>query len=460
LKNILLQILLFTSIVLCQQSGEPITIIGDSLVGKVVNFETVREVIGNVVLTQGNVRITCNKATQYLAKNDALLEGNVIATQDTLVIETERGFYYGDERIAESKVGVKLNDRKMVLTALNGDYYFNENRAYFTKNVKLTDETTTLIGNELTYFRQEEKAIAVGNVAIRDSVNIINADSLVHFRGTKITFAEKNVRIRNQKENTVIFGEHLEDYSAKKYSIMTNNPVLVQIDTTESGAMDTLVISSVTMESFNDSSKKFIATDSVKILRGLFASKNAYSIFYRNEDKIITMKRKPEESFPVLWYDLTQLTGDSVAILLADNQLDRIEVYGNGFILSSNIDYQTRFDQMSGDQITIYFDTSGINNTEVTGNVLSIYYSYEGTETNGLIKASSQKGKIFFVDDKVDEVKLYTNVLSEYHPENLVTGNELSFTLPAFMIVKDRPTKDDLLWNIIFKYKVLIDDLK
>ncbi|RJP61406.1 MAG: hypothetical protein C4539_19885 [Ignavibacteriales bacterium] len=458
MKKILFQILLYTTLTLCQHGGEPIIINGDSLVGKQVNGENIREVIGNVVLTQGNVRITCNKATQYLAKNDALLEGNVIATQDTLTIKTERGFYYGDERITESKSEVTLNDRRMTLTALSGEYHFNERIAYFNRHVTLTDETSTLTSNNLTYFRQEEKAVAVGYVTIRDSVNIIKADSLVHFRNSKITFAEKNVRIKNQKENTVIFGEHLEDYSKKNYSVMTDKPVLVQIDTTDSGDIDTLVISSVKMESFNDSSKKFIATDSVKIIRGLFASKNAYSIFYRNEDKIITMKRKPEDNFPVLWYNLTQLTGDSIAIMLNDNQLDRIEVYGNGLILSSNADYETRYDQMSGDMITIYFDTSGINNTEVTGNVLSIYYSYEGTEPNGLIKASSQKGRIFFEDDKVNEVKMYSNVLSEYHPENLVTGNELSFALPAFILINDRPLKDDLIWNIIKKYKVLIND--
>ncbi len=458
MKKILFQILLYTTLTLCQHGGEPIIINGDSLVGKQVNGENIREVIGNVVLTQGNVRITCNKATQYLAKNDALLEGNVIATQDTLTIKTERGFYYGDERITESKSEVTLNDRRMTLTALSGEYHFNERIAYFNRHVTLTDETSTLTSNNLTYFRQEEKAVAVGYVTIRDSVNIIKADSLVHFRNSKITFAEKNVRIKNQKENTVIFGEHLEDYSKNNYSVMTDKPVLVQIDTTDSGEIDTLVISSVKMESFNDSSKKFIATDSVKIIRGLFASKNAYSIFYRNEDKIITMKRKPEDNFPVLWYNLTQLTGDSIAIMLNDNQLDKIEVFGNGLILSSNADYETRYDQMSGDMITIYFDTSGINNTEVTGNVLSIYYSYEGTEPNGLIKASSQKGRIFFEDDKVNEVKMYSNVLSEYHPENLVTGNELSFTLPAFMLIDDRPLKDDLIWNIIKKYKVLIND--
>ena len=52
------------------QQDEYITVVGDSLVGRVINGETVREVFGHVVLTQGDVVITCKKAVQYLARNN------------------------------------------------------------------------------------------------------------------------------------------------------------------------------------------------------------------------------------------------------------------------------------------------------------------------------------------------------------------------------------------------------
>ncbi|MCK7521691.1 MAG: hypothetical protein MZV64_30395 [Ignavibacteriales bacterium] len=51
---------------------------------KFVDGESVREVIGNVRLSQGNVIVTCNMAIQYLARNEAELIGNVIANQDSL----------------------------------------------------------------------------------------------------------------------------------------------------------------------------------------------------------------------------------------------------------------------------------------------------------------------------------------------------------------------------------------
>jgi len=80
-----------------------------------VNGESVREVYGNVVLTQGNVVITCNKAIQYISRNEAELIGNVIAKKDTLTIKTARGFYFGNLSKTKSNSGVYLDDKKLYL---------------------------------------------------------------------------------------------------------------------------------------------------------------------------------------------------------------------------------------------------------------------------------------------------------------------------------------------------------
>jgi hypothetical protein len=59
----------------------------------------------------------------------------------------------------------------------------------------------------------------------------------------------------------------------------------------------------------------------------------------------------------------------------------------------------------------------------------------------------------------VDVVKLYGSPVSDYYPENLVEGNELTYTLPAFIIVKDRPAKEDLLRDKKFTwYNVSVND--
>jgi len=157
-------LLILFSIVTFSQQSEVVTVVGDSLVGKTVNGENIREVIGNVIITQGDVIINCNKAIQYLSKNEIELIGDVIATQDTLVIKSEKGYYFGDNRIAQSDTTIYLSQPGMDLKANRGKYYFNDEFAQFFGNIVLNDSSFTLTSNELYYFKKDERVNAKTNV--------------------------------------------------------------------------------------------------------------------------------------------------------------------------------------------------------------------------------------------------------------------------------------------------------
>lgn len=448
---IILLLCLFTSISVAQQN-ELIKVVGDSLVGKVSNGETIREVYGNVVLTQGSVIITCNHAIQYLSRNEAELIGNVIAKKDTLTIKTPRGFYFGNLSKTKSNAGVYLDDKKVILTADSGEYYFNEDRAFFETNVKLYDTTATLTSDKLTYFQKQDRAVAIGNVKIIDNENIIIADTLEHFRNTKITFAYSNVMIKNKKNNTQIFGEHLEDYRDKNYSLIDLNPLLIQIDTSyvtsadsvKEMKLDTLFIKSRVMESFRDSLDRFVATDNVLILKNEFASRNDLTVYYKQKNLIVTNKINDDARQPIIWDGNSQLTGDSIKILLDGNKIVQLDVKNSAFMMSQNQYYDNRFDQTSSDSVKIYFNDNKISEADFFGNVYSIYYLYEGETKNGLTKSNSVRAKVLFKDNEVSEVKLYVNPASEYYPEKEVNGNEKTYLLPRFIIMEDRPTKSEM----------------
>ena len=461
-KSFIILFLFITTSAVFAQQQEYITVTGEKGIGKTINGEMVREFLGNVVLTQGNIKVTCDQAVQYISRNDAELIGNVVATQDTLTITTSHAFYYGNEKKAVSNSGVKLDDKKVILTADTGVYFFDLNKAIFNSKVKLFDTASTLTSDKLTYFKTEGKAIAVGGVKIVESKNIIKADSLIHFRESRITYAFNNVRISDTSKSSFIYGDHLEDYPAKFYSLIDKNPLFIQIDTsyvkqvdTLSHSnkkdtvvvmkLDTLVIRSKKMEAYRDTINIFKAEDSVEIVRGAFASRNDYTVYYRGKDEIVTNKLTNESGQPIIWYESSQLTGDSVIITLKENKIKQLEVDKNAFILSQNEKYKSRFDQLSGSKVKIFFNDDGIELTEVYGGVHSIYYLYEDNSPNGLTKSSSESAKIYFADKKVSTVKLYGTPTSEYYPENKVEGNELSFTLPGYIIYKNRPDKNEIL---------------
>lgn len=444
MKRSILFIFFISCFVLAQES-EHVVVVGDSLIGKTINGQNVREVIGNVVITQGDVVITCKKAIQYLVKNEFELIGNVIATQDSIVIKTERAYYFGDSRTARSDTTVYLSEPSFDLNAKRGRYYYNQDLAHFTGDVVLVDSSFTLTSQELFYFSEEEKIIARTNVQVMDTSSIIFADSLRHYRKENISFAFGNVRVDNFENDLIIYGDSLYNDNTKQYSRVTGSPLFMQIDTSSSGKIDTLLISSKVMESFNDSTKKFIAIDSVKIVRGDFASINDKSILYNAEERIETHKLNHDSNRPIIWNEETQLVGDSIFIHLKDRDLDWIDVRGSSVIISKKENYDWRYDQISGKQINMYFIDGEIVRTEVYDNVLSIYYMFEEGEPSGLIKSSSQTAKIFFDEGQVIDVRLYQSVISEYHPENLVNGKEREFTLPQFIIYGNRPSKQELL---------------
>lgn len=439
-----------------QSDNEKITVIGDSLIGKIVDGESVREVIGNVRLIQGNVTVTCNKAIQYLARNEAELLGNVIAKQDSLTLRTEKGYYFGNIKKTKSTSGIILDDTKVVLSADSGQYFFDDAKAYFQTNVKLVDSLTTLFADELTYYQDLDKSIAVGNVNINDGSNIIYADTLTHFRKNKFSIADGRVSISNIRDNLTIFGNHLEDDGQLKYTLININPVLMQVDTAISMAdslqtsisIDTLLIKSNVMESFRSGTNVFKATDSVKILRDGFASVNDLTTYYRDEEKIITAKIDDNASRPVLWYENSQLMGDSITIYLDEGEIKSLAVDFNSFMLSQNKIYPQRFDQTSSDSLHLYFVNDRLQRAEFAGKVQSIYFLLDDDIPNGLVKSTAHKAVIIFKENEIDQVRLYGSPTSEYYPEVKVEGLERTFTLPKFVLKENRPQKKDFLMNL------------
>jgi lipopolysaccharide export system protein LptA len=444
-------IFIFYGSLYAQPDDEKIIVVGDSLVGKVVDGESIRVVNGNVRLKQGNVTVTCNKAIQYIMRNEAELIGNVIATQDSLTLKTETGYYFGNLKKTKSTSGIILDDTKVVLSADSGEYFFDEAKAFFQTNVKLVDSTTTLISDELTYFKNLDKSIAVENVKITDRSNVIYADTLIHFRTDKRSIADGTVSITNLKDNLTIFGNHLEDDGQLKYTLINLNPLLMQVDTTVSVddslhtkiSIDTLLIKSNVMESFRTGANVFKATDSVKILRGEFASVNDLTTYYRDQEKIITSRIADSTLRPVLWYENSQLMGDSITIYLKDGDIKSLAVDYNSFMISQSKIFSQRFDQTSSDSVHLYFINNKLQRAEFAGKVQSIYYLLDEDKPNGLVKSTAHKAIIVFKENEIDQVRLYGSPTSEYYPEGKVEGLERTFTLPKFVLKENRPVKKD-----------------
>ncbi len=382
----------------------------DSYVGRVIDGEDVRELIGNVRIFQGNVRISCDRAIQFIRRGRYDLVGNVVVNDDSVTLYAPRGTYLRDERRAEGFDGIRLEDPGTVLTAREGTYD---------------------VEPRIAVFRRE--------VVIRDTSSIVMADSVTYFRDTKFSIAVGHVVARNEQDHVTIFGGHLEHAGSRQYSKMTVNPILVQRDSS-AGGIDSLLVRAVVMEAYRDSSRSLVATDSVRILRSDLAAVCEHARFFLAGDSLLLRKA------PVVWYQETQVTGDSMNVYLERRALRSVVVRGSAFAASrSDSLFPERFDQLTGEFLTMDFANKKLHRIEVVNRAISLYHLYEDSLANGVNRTSGDRIVIDFVAGKVQDIRFFSGVEGSYYPENMVRKREAEYRLPGFLWRTTRPAREQFI---------------
>ncbi|MCZ6775372.1 MAG: hypothetical protein O7D34_02810 [Ignavibacteria bacterium] len=377
----------------------------DSLLGKIIEGKEVRELIGHVKFSQGDISVSCDRALQYIETGRVILTGNVVVQDDSVIIRAPRGMYHRDERRVEAFDSVSLDDGKVRLTARYGEYFVGPKRAFFHSHVVIDDAGSTVIADSLVYFRTEKRSVATSNV-----------------------------KVYNAADNVTIMGNQLEHLSEARFSRVTGGPVFFQVDTSASGKMDTLVVRSRVMESYRDSIRRLLAIDSVEIVRSDLAGLAGFAEFFTEGDSILL------RSSPVIWYEQTQVTGDSINVYLKARKLHHVDVMGEAFALSqSDSNYPERFDQITGEFMRMHFLDRKLDRIDVERRAISVYHLYEDDEPNGLNRTSGDHIVLLFEKGKVQSIKIFGGVEGRYIPENLVHDREEEYRIAGFRWRDDRP---------------------
>jgi lipopolysaccharide export system protein LptA len=372
--------------------------------GLVIDGEAARRLVGNVKFHQGKIVVSCREAIHYKERNKIVAKGEAEFWDGTMRMVADSGAYYGNTKTLEAFNRVMLEESTTTLKASYGKYYADEKKAFFSKNVSVEDTSSLLTCNELTYFREEQKTIAIGDVKITD-----------HRNGVTIS------------------GNHFENYRKKRFSRMTEHPLLFQVDTAGEGKHDTLIVRSSTMEAYQDTVERFIARDSVTITRAGLAAEAGLSVFYTVLDSMTLAKS------PMIWYssgtyDDNQVSGDSIFIKLRNRKLETVYVLGDAFAISrAESTYANRFNQMTGQEIVMRFEEGKIRGIDVDKTATSLYYLFDKQRGDGINKTTGDHVSIFFRDGKVDGIKVIGGAEGQYFPEKMIVDKESDYNLTGFI---------------------------
>lgn len=416
---------------------------------------------GNVIFSHKETQIYCDTAIVYKSENDVEAYGNVRIEQgDTITITGDKLIYSGESRVVRMRENVIFKTDDMTLYTDFLDYKRDEDLAYYFNEGKMVDTTNT-ITSVLGYYRTTSKVMTYkkdvllvnedfrletdtlvyntitqvahfvaptkvvdknGNVitydrgayntniklsdlftgTIETDEYILKGDKLVLDEINKYYKAIGNVEMTVKEDDIKIYGEIGEHWDADGITKVYGEPLLKKYmdEDTLHLAADTLIA----LDSADESQKRLLAYHNVKIFKPDLQGK-ADSLAYFTNDSTIYFYRDP-----ILWLNNdTQITADSIDILIADNNIDRMHANNKSFIILQ--DTLKNFNQVKGRKTTAFFKDSEINKVDVIGNGESIYFALNEEETNaiGMNKVRCSSMLIDFENNEVKGVRFYTN---------------------------------------------------
>lgn len=413
----------------------------------------IQRLLGNVVMLHDSTYFYCDSAWLNRKENNFRAFSNVhIVPSDTLEIFSDSLNYDGATRIADLYGNVKLRDNRATLTTSHltydrntriayystgavivsdtniltsriGYYYTDDKEAYFRREVVLTNPDYVMNSDTLKYNTVSKIAWFYGpstivgdndsiycedgwynteldvsrmkiNVFIRHDEQKLWADTVFYRREPAYGLAESNVTMHDTEQDIFVKGNFAEYDDELGYAYVTDSALAIMPE-----KADTLYLHSDTMWMFSGEDGK------VKLMKAYYRVKYyrhnlqgmCDSLIYHFPDSTIMMYKDP-----VMWSEENQLTSDSVAIVLANNEVDTMVLYGACFIISLDDTLFANYNQVKGLTMIGYFKNNEIVKIRVMGNSETLYFLREDDHSLiGIQKAIANRMIIYFDEGEI-----------------------------------------------------------
>lgn len=413
---------------------------------------------GNVVFYHEGAYMYCDSAYLYQQNNSFEAFSNVSMEQgDTIFVYGDYLLYDGNTRLARLRDNIRMEDQTTTLFTdsldydriANLGYYFeggmlvdeeNELTSYwgqyapdtkeaiFSDSVKLVNEDYTIFADTLKYNTETKIADILGpsrivsdsgyiytdrgwyntlteesrlfdrsQVYSNDGMKVLIGDTIFYNRLSGDGEVFGNMYLEDKERKTILRGNYGYYNEQTEYGLATDSAFVVDYSQLDSLFLhgDTLIMST---DSIFRNVKAF---HNVRFWRSDIQGVSD-SLHYSSRDSMIYMLGNP-----VVWNESNQILGYQINVYLNDSTVDKAHIIDYALAIQDR-GVKDQYNQLSGREMTAFFNNGELYNVLVEGNAMSLYYLVEDDGTViGLNKTESPYLSMDIEEDKLQKLKLW-----------------------------------------------------
>lgn len=432
----------------------------------------------NSVMTDGERLISSKAGQYYLDSSLVIFHDSVVVKGPDYTMRTDSLHFNTVTRTAYFMAPIRMKQRDNDIYAETGYYNLIDNFAELRENAQFSsprqDATAdtilfygqsqdfTLIGNtwvkeadrvvtanRIEYKKSTDKAILIGNVDYKDAEQRATGERMEYtlstgafktegraeiVQGSQIMKAD-NMRERESDNTVIASGNVVWIDTAQQVSLYSSEAIIDRENERVKAFGDELLfITQMEGDSLFMTADTLLSGTVVdsndQSIRQIFAYFNVVGYKNNLQFKADSMTYSEQDSLfrifgqPVIWSDTSRFYGDTINVQLNNQNIDRIYLIDNAFIVNKN--YENLFNQVKGRRITARFLEQQLESAVVRGNAESVYYAVD--ESGGFIgvnKIICSEMKLYFGNNQVSEIRFYQKPTSVFHPMNEINHDEL-----------------------------------
>ena len=319
-------------------------------------FSRARFVDGEKTLESNVGTYSSNSGRLYAGGNVIIEEGMDFIASDSIAIDKENEFIQIFKRTHMDINGALINCSR-------GEFDGDTKEGWFAGDASVYDNQGYLAGDSIVVAREEGEGAAWGNVVVRDSSK---------------TLTVTGVHANRSNDIELIYGDSITP------AIVTN---------IEEG--DTLILGADMLSKDED---WLFAVGGVEFEQGAFSGEGDSLSWELDADEVWLLGN------PIVRSEEEELTGDSVRMMVIDNQPSLLSLIGNAKVLSYTND--TLQNEMMGKTLDAKFTNGDIDLVDIKGNGNIIYYTIDDANSVSKNKATCSHIKMHFIHREVESIIL------------------------------------------------------